>query len=53
MAAPGNFNLARAVREWCFVQLPLFDLGKLRNEAKRRGLDDFAPCAERVPDRER
>lgn len=41
MAAPGNFNFSRAVREWNFVQLPLVDLGHFRGEVRRRGLSDL------------
>lgn len=41
MAPPGNFDFSRAVREWCFVQVPLMDLTHLRREARHRGLSDF------------
>src|SRR4051794_29886184 len=41
MTAPGNFTFSRAVREWCFVQLPLIELGALRTKLKERGLSDF------------
>jgi hypothetical protein len=45
MTAPGRFNFSRAVREWAFVQLPLVELGALRKEASRRGLDDLGLVA--------
>jgi hypothetical protein len=41
VAAPGNFDFSRAVREWSFVQLPLVELAKFRDEARKRGLSDF------------
>lgn len=41
MTESGNFNFSRAVREWCFVQLPLVELGRMRDMAKSRGLTDF------------
>jgi hypothetical protein len=41
MTTPGNFNLSRAVREWCFVQLRLIELRDMRDMAKSRGLTDF------------
>jgi hypothetical protein len=41
MNPPGHFSFSRAVREWCFVQVPLLDLGEFRKEARRRGLDGF------------
>lgn len=41
MSNAGNFTFSRAVREWCFVQLPLFELRKLHEEAKARGLSDL------------
>lgn len=36
-----DFNFSRAVREWCFVQLPLVDVVNFRKEAKSRGLSDL------------
>lgn len=41
MTAPGSFDFSRAVREWCFVQLPLLDLGEFRTMARARGLTDM------------
>ncbi|HEX5712189.1 MAG TPA: hypothetical protein VFX85_02620 [Solirubrobacterales bacterium] len=41
MTAAGNFNFSRAVREWCFVQVPLVELGRMRDMARSRGLSDF------------
>ena len=41
ITAPGNFTFSRAVREWCFVQLPLIELAALRTALKARGLSDF------------
>ena len=41
IAPPGNFTFSRAVREWCFVQLPLLELGALRKALKGRGLSDL------------
>jgi hypothetical protein len=41
ITAPGNFTFSRAVREWCFVQLPLIELGAFRTALKERGLSDF------------
>lgn len=37
----GDFNFSRALRSWCFVQLPLLDVGKFRKEAKSRSLSDL------------
>ena len=57
MPPPGRFSFARAVREWCFVQLPLVELGAIRKVvATARGLEDFghtfAPGAWKTLDRE-
>jgi hypothetical protein len=41
MAPPGRFTFSRAVREWCFVQLPLIELSNFRDQAKDRGLDNL------------
>jgi hypothetical protein len=41
MTPPGNFTFSRAVREWCFVQLPLIELAAFRDQAKPRGLDNL------------
>jgi hypothetical protein len=38
---PADFSFSRAVREWCFVQLPLLDVARFRKEAKSRGLSDL------------
>jgi hypothetical protein len=46
MSAPGDFNFSRAVREWCFVQLPLLSLREFRDQAKARGLDALGPFEE-------
>jgi hypothetical protein len=46
VSGPGRFNFSRAVREWCFVQLPLLDLRQLRDAAKTRGLDEFGLLSE-------
>ena len=47
MNASGDctFDFSRAVRDWCFVQLPLLDIGRLRNEAKTRGIEDLGLLA--------
>lgn len=39
MVAVGNFTIARAVREWYFVQVPLVALRDFQSAAKARGLD--------------
>jgi hypothetical protein len=41
ITVPGNFSFSRAVREWCFVQLPLIELGTFRTALKERGLSDL------------
>jgi hypothetical protein len=41
MATPGAFTFSRAVREWCFVQLPLMHLDDFRKAARQRDLDVF------------
>lgn len=48
MAAPGNFNYSRAVREHCFVQHALLHLSEFRKHVRDRGLPvlsmfDLAP----------
>jgi hypothetical protein len=57
MPPPGRFDFSRAVREWCFVQLPLVELATIRKDATARGLDDFghmfAPGAWEALDRKR
>jgi hypothetical protein len=42
VAAPGNYDFARAVREYAFVQVSLLHLNEFRTAAKERGLDTLA-----------
>ena len=39
MVAVGDFTMARAVREWYFVQVPLVALRDFQSAARARGLD--------------